>query len=162
MNLYLPPLAQRKEDIPLLAQHMIDKFNPMFGTKITGIAPSAMQRLISYAWPGNVRELSHAVESAFNLMELEEETIETHHLPVHLRELPAAAVAAPLPIKPNSGAEADSAGKLPDRMKQLERDAIIAALQQHHYNISLAAKALGMKRQALQYKLNRYGIAKKP
>jgi arginine utilization regulatory protein len=162
INLYLPPLQQRKEDIPLLACHFIEKFNPLFGAKITGIAPSAMERLKAYSWPGNVRELSHAIESAFNMVELEEETIEDHHLPANLRDhlwvSTPVRVAAPRP----HGPAASSAERLSDRLKDMERQAIIDALQTHHYNISLTAQALGMKRQALQYKLTRYGIAKKP
>jgi arginine utilization regulatory protein len=163
VSLYLPPLAHRKEDIPLLAQHVIEKFNQLFGMTVAGLAPCALQRLMSYAWPGNVRELSHAVESAFNVMELEEETIEERHLPFYLKQDDAPA-AGGVPVPPDAKREAAeaAAGKLTDRMKQLERAAIIDALQAHDYNISLTAQALGMKRQTLQYKLNRYGIAKKP
>jgi arginine utilization regulatory protein len=162
IHLYLPPLQLRKEDIPLLALHFIEKFNPLFGLNMTGIAPSAMERLMAYTWPGNVRELSHAIESAFNLAELEEETIEEHHLPANVREnlwgSASARVAAPRPYDRT----VPSAERLSDRIKDMERQAIIDALQTHHYNISLTAHALGMKRQALQYKLTRYGIAKKP
>lgn len=151
VNLNLPPLQQRKEDIPLLAHHFIEKFNPLFGMKVTGISPSAGHRLMSYPWPGNVRELSHAIESAFNMMELQDETIEEHHLPANLKEggFPQAHMLIP------------SADTLTDHIKQLERKAIVDALQKNDYNISLAAQSLGIKRQALQYKINRYGIVKK-
>ncbi|MCZ8515088.1 sigma 54-interacting transcriptional regulator [Paenibacillus filicis] len=163
VNLYLPPLAQRKEDIPLLTQHFIEKFNAMFGMKITVIAPAAMNRLIDYHWPGNIRELSHAIESTYNMMELECETIEEHHLPASLMENKMKAAAPVLLSRPWSDKTAnDSAGRLTDRVKQIEKEAIAEALKQHQYNITLTAQALGIKRQALQYKLNRYGIAKKP
>lgn len=159
VNLQLPPLLRRHEDIPLLAQHFIEKFNPMFGMKIMGMAPSAMQRFMAYAWPGNVRELGHAIESAFNMIEPEEEILEDRHLPANLREAPCP---MPVPALRKPDLTAFPAGKLTDRMKQMEREAIVDALKRHGYNISLAAQALGIKRQALQYKLNRYGIARKP
>lgn len=162
VNLSLPPLAQRAEDIPLLAQHYIDKFNPMFGMKISGLAPAVLEGLLRYPWPGNVRELGHAIEAAYNRMELEDETIEPHHMPFLLKETNGAALAA-APRMQEAKHDTDAgAGKITDRMKQLEREAIVAALQENGYNISLAAQALGIKRQALQYKLTRYGIARKP
>lgn len=161
VNVILPPLQQRKEDIPILAHHFIEKFNPLFGMKITGISGSAWDRLMAYSWPGNVRELSHAIESAFNMMELEDETIEEHHLPPSLREDQRMNTQALIP-SPWVGDTAVTAGDtLTDRIKQMEKDAIIQALQEHDFNISLAAQALGIKRQALQYKINRYGIVKK-
>jgi arginine utilization regulatory protein len=161
ISLHLPPLQHRKDDIQLLAEHFIEKFNPMFGTKITGISPSALDRLKEYSWPGNVRELSHAIESAFNMVELDEELIEEGHLPAHLREKISKSVptfaAYPHPHEPLLPA----ADNLADRLKMMERDAIIVALESHGYNISAAAQALGIKRQALQYKLSRYGIPRK-
>ncbi|KIL35519.1 sigma-54-dependent transcriptional regulator variant [Cohnella kolymensis] len=151
VNVNLPPLQQRKEDIHLLAYHFIEKFNPLFDMKVTGVSPSAQNRLMYYPWPGNVRELSHAIESAFNMMEIEDDIIEEHHLPANLREAGSQNAHMLIP----------SADTLTDRIKQLEREAIVDALQKNHYNITLAAQALGVKRQALQYKINRYGIAKK-
>lgn len=150
VNLNLPPLSQRKEDIPLLTHHFIEKFNALFGMKITGIAPAAMERLLDYHWPGNIRELSHAIESTYNMMELECETIEEAHLP--------ASILNHISIR----GEPAMANGLSDKVKQLEKEAIIAALARHQYNVTLTAQALGIKRQALQYKLNRYGIVRKP
>ncbi|MFC5648672.1 sigma-54 interaction domain-containing protein [Paenibacillus solisilvae] len=163
VNLYLPPLVQRKEDIPLLTQHFIDKFNTMFSMKITGITPAAMNRLTGYHWPGNIRELSHAIESTYNMMELECETIDEHHLPVSLMENQAKPSAPAHLTRPWSEPIAPlSTGRLTDKVKQMERETIANALKDHQYNITLTAQALGIKRQALQYKLNRYGIPKKP
>src|SRR5206468_10104737 len=98
----------------------------------------------------------------YNMMELECERIEEEHLPAYLRNLPEKAAETVLPSLPWSPplAEQAAAGTLPDRLKQLECDAILGAMKMHGYNITLAAEALGIKRQALQYKLNRYGIAK--
>ncbi|MBA2941937.1 sigma 54-interacting transcriptional regulator [Paenibacillus sp. CGMCC 1.16610] len=154
VNLTLPPLAGRKEDIPILTNHFIDTFNDLFGMKITGIAPAAMQRLLDYHWPGNIRELSHAIESTYNMMELECEIIEETHLP--------ASVMGIHPLRYEKQHEAAISTGLTDKVKQLEKEAIVNALTRHHYNITLTAQALGIKRQALQYKLNRYGIVRKP
>ncbi|NOV02923.1 sigma-54 interaction domain-containing protein [Paenibacillus planticolens] len=154
VNLTLPPLARRKEDIPILTNHFIDKFNELFGMKITGIAPAALQRLLNYHWPGNIRELSHAIESIYNLMELECEVIEEIHLP--------ASILGNYVMRPEQRHEAAVSTGLTDKVKQLEKEAIVSALAHHQYNVTLTAQALGIKRQALQYKLNRYGIVRKP
>ncbi|MZQ85684.1 PAS domain S-box protein [Paenibacillus sp. 5J-6] len=155
VNLTLPPLAERKEDIPILTNHFIDTFNDLFGMKITGIAPAAMQRLLDYHWPGNIRELSHAIESTYNMMELECEIIEEAHLP--------ASIAGNNALRMEQQVEKSMISRgLTDKVKQLEKEAIVNALTHHQYNITLTAQALGIKRQALQYKLNRYGIVRKP
>lgn len=154
VHIALPPLSRRIDDIPMLTEHFLETFNSVFGMKITGVTPAAMNRLMHYHWPGNVRELSHAIEASFNMAELESETIDEDHLPAFLQSQarPPGAEAAPIPV---------NAGRLTDEVKQLEQERIIAALEQHNYNITLAAQALGIKRQALQYKMNRYAIAKK-
>ncbi|MBP1967486.1 sigma-54 interaction domain-containing protein [Paenibacillus aceris] len=154
VNLTLPPLAGRKEDIPILTNHFIDKFNDLFGMKITSIAPSAMQRLLDYHWPGNIRELSHAIESTYNMMELECEIIEETHLP--------ASITGNNALRFEQRPESANPTGLTDKVKQLEREAIVSALAHHQYNVTLTAQALGIKRQALQYKLHRYGIVRKP
>ncbi|SDW18696.1 sigma-54-dependent Fis family transcriptional regulator [Paenibacillus sp. CF384] len=153
VKIELPPLQQREADIPLLVNHFIEKLNPVFGLHIRNLSPDALRRLTAYSWPGNVRELGHAIESAYNMVEIDEETIEERHLPRGLL------------VDREAAAEVDSGSgndRLPERMKQLEREAIALAFQKNGYNVSQTANELGMKRQALQYKLNRYGITKKP
>ncbi|WNR45484.1 sigma-54 interaction domain-containing protein [Paenibacillus roseipurpureus] len=156
VNLTLPPLAHRKDDIPLLAHHFIEKFNALFGMKIIGISPGAMQCLLQYHWPGNVRELSHAIESTYNMMELECEQIEKSHLPASIQG------SSVIQHVPWYGDKEPMSEGLTEKVKQLEKEAIIRALEQHHHNVTLTAQALGIKRQALQYKLQRYGIVRKP
>ncbi|WP_274362178.1 sigma-54 interaction domain-containing protein [Paenibacillus thermotolerans] len=158
VSVLLPPLAHRKDDIALLAHHFVDRFNPMFGMKISGFSDAAMNRLLAYHWPGNVRELSHAIESTYNMMEINCERIEERHLPVFLRN-----ESLQPPARPSRGEEEaipEPAGSLAEMLRQLEREAIVDALRRHRYNITLAAQQLGMKRQALQYKMQRYGIEK--
>lgn len=145
VNIALPPLKERKEDIPILAQHFIEKMNPAFGMRVSTVHPDVMERFMEHEWPGNIRELNHVIESTYNMMELECEMIEEQHLPTFLKK----------------GQSPKDAGTLTDRVKLLELKAIESALKQHNYNISLAAQELGIKRQALQYKLKSYGISKK-
>ncbi|NQX58213.1 sigma-54 interaction domain-containing protein [Paenibacillus qinlingensis] len=160
VNLHLPPLGHRKDDIPLLISHFINKFNHLFGMKINGVSPSALATLLNYHWPGNIRELSHAIESTYNMMELECERIEDHHLPAYLQGNTGTTT---LRSSPHSDPIEDfSSRRLTDKVKQMEKETITDALASHQYNITLTAQALGIKRQALQYKLNRYGILRKP
>ncbi|KRF04835.1 Fis family transcriptional regulator [Paenibacillus sp. Soil766] len=160
VNLHLPPLGHRKDDIPLLTSHFIEKFNHLFGMKINGISPSGLATLMNYHWPGNIRELSHAIESTYNMMELECERIEDHHLPAYLlgNTLPTALQST----RRSEHIEDFPTSRLTDKVKQMEKETITDALALHQYNITLTAQALGIKRQALQYKLNRYGIVRKP
>ncbi|MDR6550035.1 sigma 54-interacting transcriptional regulator [Paenibacillus qinlingensis] len=163
VNLQLPPLLHRKDDIPLLTSHFIEKFNGLFGMKISGISPSALARLMNYHWPGNIRELSHAIESTYNMMELECEWIEEGHLPAYLMGNASLTTTLSLPATMwRNEPDAIATGRLTDKVKQMEKETIADALAFHQYNITLTAQALGIKRQALQYKLNRYGIVRKP
>jgi len=82
--IYLPPLRERKEDIPLLVEHFIDYFNMIKGKEIKGIKNRAMSLLMDYDYPGNVRELKNIIESAFVL--IDEGYIDVNHLPVYIRE----------------------------------------------------------------------------
>lgn len=163
VNLYLPPLVQRKDDIPLLTQHFIEKFNQLFGMQIVGISPAALDILLTYHWPGNVRELSHAIESTYNMMELECETIDVQHLPAYFMDHHAKpTVTSYHSATRNKELDTIPTSRLTDKVKQLEKESIKDALEVHQYNITLTAQALGIKRQALQYKLTRYGIVRKP
>jgi arginine utilization regulatory protein len=139
--------------------------------KLAGLAPTAMERLMNYHWPGNIRELGHAIESSYNMIDLESEMIEMRHLPHYLQEEKAriagvtgAARKRVFSAGRGNSAAADAAvgqRDLSGQLKQLEREAIVQALAKHQYNITLAAQSLGLKRQALQYKMGRYGIVKK-
>lgn len=150
----LPPLHKRKEDIPLLVEHFIEKFNASFGFYVRTISDKALSRLLHYSWPGNVRELSHAIESTFNMMDIGCACIEEHHLPAYLFEAPAVRDSLVRFMRPAGSMN------LPDLIEEFERDAISQVLENCSGNVSRTAEALGIKRQALQYKLNKYGIRK--
>jgi transcriptional regulator with PAS, ATPase and Fis domain len=127
MRLELPPLRQRREDIPLLAQQFIDTFNAIQGKRVTGVSGDVRGVLMAHDYPGNVRELQNIIEHAFVL--LGEGQIELSHLPTTL--------------VPNLF-RAAGGGNLADAVAALERQAICAALEAHQGSRRAAAEALGM------------------
>ncbi len=138
MEIRLPPLRERREDVPALATHFLRGRAARYGRRVDGFAPEAMQALLDYAWPGNVRELEHTVERALLLMQ------GTTVHPADLA-LPAA-----------HGGAAASLDDMP--LEEVERVLIRKALQRHDGNVSQAAEALGLSRSALYRRLQRYGL----
>jgi PAS domain S-box-containing protein len=139
MSLKLPTLAERKEDIPLLVNHFIGRFNPGKKKKILGLTQEAMAAVMLYDWPGNIRELENAIEHAFVLCK--EELIRLNHLPDKLlSEINA--------IFATNGIT----------LKDIERKAIIQALQRNNWKKAATAKELGIDKNTLRRKIIRYGI----
>ena len=134
VELTLPPLRDRKEDIPILVQHFLEKFSRIHNKKIKGISPQAMKLLLSYDYPGNVRELENIIERAVVISS--GKFIEAQDLPEELFEKRV---------------------KSPERNEELER--IKEALRVAKGNKSLAAKLLGMHRTTLWRKLKEYGLS---
>ena len=139
--LHIPPLAARPDDIPLLAQHFLDKCARQTGKPVKAIAPAVLERLKTFAFPGNVRELENLIERGVAMSS--GETIELEHLP----ELPR------LPTPRAAGAET--------RLRSLaaqERDHILFVLAETGGNKTLAAQILGIDRASLWRKLKRYEL----
>jgi PAS domain S-box-containing protein len=141
----LPPLRARREDIPLLVDHFIGKFNANQGRRITGVSERAMAVLMRYEYPGNVRELENAIEHAFVVCA--SNVVEREDLPPHVlgeRLAPAGATPVDDPsLGPLQGAEAI---------------AIREALERHGGRRTGAARDLGVSRNTLWRKMRRYGI----
>lgn len=144
VSLRVPPLRERKEDIPLLVEHFLAKHAPVLPAGAARLAPGVMTVLIGHDWPGNVRELEHAIEGALNLVE-EGGTITVEHLPPRLR-------------RPSPVAGEATAAPLRDALDQLEAALIARALAHHGGNLSRAARELGIPRQTLQYRLRVLGL----
>jgi two-component system response regulator HydG len=147
INLELPPLRERRGDIPLLAQHFLDLFNRRNAKEIRGFSPQGMDVLGRYHWPGNVRELMNAVERAVVLA----------------REpfLDAAdfAFLTPDPDAPAAGGEAEALDLPPGMpLESVEREAILKTLEAVGGNKSEAARQLGITRKTLASKLKKYGL----
>jgi DNA-binding NtrC family response regulator len=137
----LPPLRERREDIPLLAEHFLARFAQRQG-RVLRLSAGAMERLLRYAWPGNVRELENAMERTAILAR--DETIEAGDLPPH--------VGAGLALGPAPGLAAEQT------LAEAERAHIIQILERYGWNHSRAAEALGIGRTTLWRKLKEYGI----
>jgi len=135
VRLLLPPLRERKEDIPLLIERFIDKMNRLRGKAVSGIDPEALERLMAHDYPGNIRELENCIEHAFILCS--QGRIGLHHLPSALA--------------PAAGA----ASSLRTFHRAAEAEIIREALERNHYNRLAAAKELGMHKSTLFRKLKK-------
>jgi PAS domain S-box-containing protein len=139
VKLTLPRLAERKEDIPLLAEHFIERFNKLKGKKILGLSHDALAIFMHHDWPGNVRELENAIEHAFILCPAG--LILPQHLPEHLRPEyhPGPAL---------TGLTLD----------EIEKRALWEALERHQWRRMATARELGIDKNTLRRKINRYGL----
>jgi len=143
VNLFVPPLRERREDIPLLAQHFLNLFAEKNSKSIKGFTPQAMEKLLKYAWPGNVRELMNAVERAVVLSR-------TEYLGADELALMMANDAVAEKVNQNSLPE-----NLP--LEEVEKRTILEALDIAGGNKSEAARRLGITRKTLRKKLDKYG-----
>ncbi|MBA3544617.1 MAG: sigma-54-dependent Fis family transcriptional regulator [Chthoniobacterales bacterium] len=143
----LPPLRERREDIPPLVATFVRSFAQQLGKPEPAIAPEAFQKLLDYGWPGNVRELQNAMEYAVVL---------ARHDQITVKELPAE-VRLPVALQKTERASGQSSG--PARsLNDMERNAILDALAQCHGNKKKAAELLGIQRPTLYNKMKRYEI----
>lgn len=136
----IPPLRDRLEDVPLLVEHFIDRFNTLQGKEIVGISAEALACLMSHDYPGNVRELENLVERAFILCRAGQ--IERQHLPE-----PVCA-----------GFPGGMRGGNLDSFKQMEASFLMSALRQHNWNRTETAKALGIHKTTLFRKIKALGL----
>ena len=141
----VPPLRERKEDIPLLAAHFAASFAPGTGKETRDVASSALEVLLGYDWPGNVRELENAVERAMILAEGHEITAQDFSFLV-----PAGT--------PRSEKQAE--GKLPQLLDNIERRQLQEAMEKHHGSVSRVARELGLNRTTVYYRLKKHGLIK--
>lgn len=145
--IYVPPLRERREDIPVLARHFLKIFASKYGKDFAGFAPDCMEVLYQYDWPGNVRELQNLVEQLVVLRE--GGIIRVSDLPRHVLTSGDSCRAR---LTPRAGAEGGMR-ELREVRKAAERDAIIYALKKFHGNRTRAAKYLGISRRAIQLKI---------
>ena len=145
--LRLPALRERREDIPLLAQHFVDKLGPKTNPRVRALSDAALGRLMAYHWPGNVRELENAIEQA--LVFADGADIGTAALPAFLQG-PASAEEDRLDVPRQLS--------LPDILDDLERQLILKAFEKAKGVKTETARRLGIKTSALYYKLEKYGI----
>ena len=137
VELHIPPLRERKEDIPLLATHFLKQYAHRYRKDLKGFGPGAVQKMLEHPWPGNVRELDHAIERAVLISTSQQ-------------------------IQPGDlGLEAERAtgAKIEEMsLEEVESLLIKKALSRHSGNISHAAEALGLSRSALYRRMQKYGL----
>lgn len=139
MKIIMPPLRERREDIPLLVEHFISVFNKKFNKKISSITPDVQKIFLDYPWPGNVRELEHTLEHAFILCK--QTVISVKHLPPELI---------------NHDVKTDFCHN--DR-KLDDPDTIIDALEKSSWNKTKAAQLLGISRRSIYRKIKEFNIS---
>ncbi|OPX03939.1 sigma 54-interacting transcriptional regulator [Geobacillus sp. LEMMY01] len=149
IRIHLPPLRERKTDIPALLAYHMERMCRQFGVALKSFTKEAMEVLVHYSWPGNVRELVNVVEWLISMVEGEK--VEREHLPSYLSTVQPAASSLP-----NGGV------KMADRWKEMvyqsERERIAAALVAAGGNKAEAARRLGIHRSTLYEKLKKYGL----
>ncbi len=150
VNIHIPPLRMRKEDIPLLIDFFIKKYGHENQKKITKISKEALDMLMKYDYPGNIRELENIIQRAVVLAR--DEIIIRSDLPVHIH---------------SSAFSTDTSATHPgqyytgtfrEKVAAFEKDLIKQALAEHHFNQSRAAASLGINERNLRYKMQKYGI----
>ena len=143
MPIQLPPLRARQGDVPLLAGFFIDRFNNEFRKKVRGLAPAATQMLEQYGWPGNVRELRNAIERAMLLAE--GNRLEASDLTTLSRSV------SPVQFKlPPEGVN----------IEEVERQLLVQALERSKGNQTQAAQLLGINRDQVRYRIEKFGLPK--
>jgi two-component system response regulator HydG len=145
VTLNVPPLRERREDIPLLAQHFLEVFSEQNRKQIKGFTPQAMDRLLKYDWPGNVRELMNGVERAVVLSR--SEYLDEEDLPMILRD---ASFSGEILTKDAT------LGDMP--LDEVEKATVLKTLESAGGNKSEAARRLGITRRTLHKKLKIYGV----
>ncbi len=149
INIHLPPLRDRREDITLLVDLFIKKFNDREGKAITSISKDALNALVKYDYPGNIRELQNIIERAVVLARSQALTLKD--LPVFINEERE---------NGTDGPAADASLPLPERLKIIEKTIINRTLKKHNYNQSKAAEELGISESGLRYKIQSLDILK--
>jgi DNA-binding NtrC family response regulator len=137
VEIHLPPLRQRKEDIPLLANHFLQRYAQRYRKEMNGFDHASLQAILDHAWPGNVRELDHALQRAVLMCKGEQLT------------------AADLGLQ----SKRDGAGRIEDMsLDDVERFLIKKALEKNDGNVTEAARVLGLSRSAMYRRLQKHGL----
>lgn len=155
--LYLCPIRDRKEDIPVYTEYFLKRFNSKYGKEIKGLTPSLQQTMLKYWWPGNVRELRHVMESMVSLSEANE--LSNKNLPIYMKEILDSIVTQDTEESIN---EAVEISKIPLKylLENTEKEHITKILRYCNGNITSAADILDMPRQTLKFRMDKLGIKK--
>ncbi|TYS53195.1 PAS domain-containing protein [Rossellomorea marisflavi] len=158
-SFFIPPLRNRLDDLQELVPSFLDRFNHHYARNVTGISKEVEETFRQYDWPGNVRELEHVLEGAYQLIG-SHKVIGFNHLPFGFRQRIHHSPVADIhqgdsDFLHQSGSEPKP---LEVFMEEAETYYIQKAMKHHQFNVTKTAKALGMSRQNLQYRIRKYGI----
>ncbi len=169
VNVHLPPLRERKSDIPLLIEHFLRRFNTRLKKNVQGVEPATMELLTNHAWRGNIRELENAIERC--VLFCDGDTIRAPELPAELREQarPRGALAvqelsapltgaAPIELGESLGDEGGLKEAVREATQRVERELILRALKQTGNNVTHTARLLKISRKSLQIKMKELGL----
>jgi two-component system response regulator GlrR len=143
VNLFLTSLLNRKEDIPILANHFIDKYSKLYGKNISGLRPDAILSLINHSWPGNIRQLENIIQEAIVLCP--DEWIENHHINFYKLGLNK--------FKASTFRDAKN-----EAIKNFEQNYLISVLNTFNGNVSKAASFANKDRREFYRLINKYKI----
>ncbi len=154
VNVKLPPLRERYEDIPILANHFLKKYSKKYHKNVAGLNDETLNILESYPWPGNIRELENIMERIIILIDPGKTNISTELLPNEIRT-----------YSPNSLVKKKSINKavtlsIKDRQLNYEKKMLIESLTKNNWNQSLAAKELDIHESTIRYRMKKFGIKK--
>ena len=147
---FVPPLRERKEDIPLLVREFLQEFGQQYGRPRVEVSESAVTQLRQYNWPGNVRELRNVIERVL-ILNPKAQRIEAKHLPMLVQRTDG--------IAGRGSANAQEFTTLQQAREAYERDYILKELDRLHGNVSRAAESLGLERSHLYRKMKALGIS---
>lgn len=150
VELKIPPLRDRKEDIQYLVGYFIQKYNVRFGLFVEGISPELQEMLRQYDWPGNIRELENMIESSMNLIETKERILTPRHLSDYFLEK----FADLEPVK-----ECRYPHMMRERLQQYEKKLLAESLVHNNYNVVKVAAEFGVTRQNIYHRLKKLGIS---
>src|SRR5699024_4339746 len=148
VNISIPPLNARLDDIPLLYKHFINKYNDILDKNVQDISDNVLDRFYNYTWPGNVRELENVIESAMNMINYDDKILEEKDFLSNQY--------ANINNKTNNLIHKLEKKSLTQILKSIEKELIFNTLQEQEGNITQTAKQLGIKRQTLQHKIKGY------
>lgn len=146
ITIEVPPLRERKEDIPLLAEHFLEKFSLDTGKKIYGLSDESMRILMEYNWPGNIRQLANTIEHAI---------VVANELEIQVCDFPGYIVAS----KAEDTTKA-ATRETPQSLEELEKEYMMNTLRINNWNIRKSADILGINRVTLYNKIKKYGLKK--
>jgi DNA-binding NtrC family response regulator len=164
ISIYIPPLRERKEDILPLVDYFVQDYNRKFRKSIRGITDETRRLLLAYDWPGNVRELRNAIERAMILEE--EPMLRPSYLPFTVTQPHAGITAFERASSPAPGEMLPGGRRLPPltipeggtSLEEIERSMVMLALDQAHGNQTQASRLLDISRDALRYKMKKFGL----